>query len=122
MSTTPMLARPVVTLATTCTLMMGLYLTTSAPATAAEEFYTFKSVLSSAPVSWCIDVPGADYQSGKHLAIAQCSPKPSQTFGYEAGGTLTAGGYCLDGLPTTPAQALSPGDAVAIVECDGSNH
>ncbi|HUI96266.1 MAG TPA: ricin-type beta-trefoil lectin domain protein [Xanthobacteraceae bacterium] len=121
MATRPMPARPVATLATTCTLMMGLCLTVTLPAQAAEESYTFKSLLSSPTASWCIDVPGGEYQSGKHLAISQCAPKPSQIFGYESGGSVTAGGYCVSGLPATAGQPPSAGDPVGIVECDGSN-
>ncbi len=94
----------------------------SISAHAADEFYTFKSVLSSGTANWCIDVPGADYQPAKHLAISGCGGKPNQTFGFEGGGTLTVSGYCLDGLAATRRQAPGAGDPVVIAECDGSDH
>ena len=90
-------------------------------ANAADEFYTFKSVLSSGGANWCIEVPGSEYQAGKHVVISACSGKPNQVFGFERGGTLTIGGYCLDGLAATK-QAPSAGDPVGLAECDGSDH
>jgi len=95
---------------------------TTPSAHAADEFHTFKSVLSSANADWCIEAPGADYKSGEHLAISACSGRPNQTFGSEDGGTLTVGGYCLDGLAGTPNQPPAAGDPVVINECDGSDH
>ena len=65
-------------------------------ARASEDFYTFKSVLSSGNANWCIDVPGGQYQSGTHLTVSSCNGKPAQTFGFESGGTLTAGGFCVE--------------------------
>ena len=37
-----------------------------------EDFYVFKSVLSSGNANWCIDIPGADYQPGKGVLISRC--------------------------------------------------
>jgi len=91
-------------------------------ARAADDFYTFKSVLSSADANWCIDVPGAEFQSGKHLAVSGCTGKLNQTFSFESGRTLTVGGLCLDGIAGTPNQPPSAGDPVVIAECDGSDH
>lgn len=107
--------------ATLVALAASVFALTSA-AQAADEFYTFKSVLSTPTANWCIDVPGAEYQAGKHLVIAGCNGRPNQTFGYADGATLTAGGLCLDGLAGTPNQPPSAGDPVVIAECDGSNH
>ena len=91
-------------------------------ARADDAFYTFKSVLSSGGANWCIDVPGAEYQPGKRLAISDCPGKASQTFGYENGSNLTSGGLCLDGLAGTPNQSPGAGDPVVIAECNGSDH
>ena len=88
----------------------------------ADSFYTFKSVLSSGTANWCIDIPGAEYQPGKRLAIWDCTGKPNQRFGYENGSNLTAGGLCLDGRAGTPNQPPSAGDPVVIAECNGSDH
>jgi len=95
-------------------------------ARADEDYHTFKSVLSSGSDSWCIAVPGNgsddSYQAGKRLAIAGCTGKPNQTFGYENGSNLTIAGFCLDGLAGNPNQSPGAGDPVVIVECDGSDH
>ena len=85
----------------------------------ADSFYTFKSVLSSGTANWCIDIPGAEYQPGKRLAIWDCTGKPNQRFGYENGSNLTAGGLCLDGLAGAPNQPPRAGDPVVIAECKG---
>jgi hypothetical protein len=100
----------------------GLVGLTSHPARAAEEFYTFKSMLSTANANWCLDVPNGDYQNNKKLQISACSGKPNQTYGYEVGGTLTIGGFCVDAPETAPNPAPSAGDAIAIAQCDGTNH
>jgi len=106
--------------ATLIALASGIVGFASAPAQAADEFYTFKSVLSSPAASWCIEVPGAEYQAGKRVAISACSGKPNQVFGYEAGGSLTAGGLCLDSLAAAD-KAPSAGDPVGLSECAGSD-
>ena len=94
----------------------------SSVAHAADEFYVFKSVLSTPSANWCIEVPGGEYQAGKHLAIAACNGQANQTFGYGDGATLTAGGFCLDGLAAKPDQPPGAGDPVVIAECNGSDH
>ena len=107
--------------ATLIALAASLFGFANFSAQAADEYYTFKSVLSSANVSWCIDVPGGEYQAGKHVAIPACSGKPNQIFGFEAGGSLTAGGLCLDGLAGAPNQPPSAGDPIGLNECTGSD-
>ncbi len=88
-------------------------------AQAAEDYYVFKSVLSTPDASWCINVP--QDQAAAHVVISACSGKPNQTFGYEGGGTLTNGGYCLDALPGSPNQPPGAGDPVVIAECIGAD-
>jgi hypothetical protein len=70
--------------ATLVALAASIFALTSA-ANAADEFYTFKSVLSTPNANWCIEVPGGEYQAGKHLLIAACNGQPNQTFGYGDG-------------------------------------
>jgi hypothetical protein len=91
-------------------------------ANAAEESHIFQSVLSTPSASWCIAVPGGEYQAGKHLLIAACNGQPNQTFGYGDGANLTAGGYCLDRLAAKPDEPPGAGDPVVIAECNGSDH
>jgi hypothetical protein len=88
----------------------------------ADDFQTFKSALSSADGSWCIDVPEAQYQPGTRLLLSRCSGTPNQTFGFASRNNLTAGGLCLDGRAGTPGQPPGAGDPVVISECDGSDH
>jgi hypothetical protein len=107
--------------ATLVALAASIFALTSA-AHAADEVYTFQSVLSTPNASWCINVPGGEYQAGKHLAIAGCNGQPNQTFGYGDRATLTAGGFCLDGLAATPNQPPGAGDPVVIAECDGTDY
>ena len=102
-------------------LLSSLYGFMGDPAQAADDFYTFKSMLSSPNASWCIAVPQGDYQAGKHVLIASCNGRPNQIFGYEAGGSLTAGGFCLDGLAAAAGQPPAAGDAVGIAECTGND-
>ena len=85
--------------AATVALLSSLCGFISNPAQAADDFYTFKSMLSAPNASWCIAVPGADYQAGKHVAIASCNGQPNQVFGYEAGGSKGGGGSLVEGLP-----------------------
>ena len=59
--------------ATLIALAAGIFGFANFSAQAADEFYTFKSVLSSANANWCIEVPGGEYQAGKHVAISACS-------------------------------------------------
>ncbi len=88
-------------------------------AQAADEHYVFKSLLSTPNASWCINVP--QDQAAAHVLISACSGKPNQAFGYEGGGTLTNGGYCLDALPGAPNQPPGAGDPVVIAECTGAD-
>jgi hypothetical protein len=97
----------------------GAIIFANASARAAEEYYVFKSVLSTPNASWCIDVP--QYQAASHTVVSACSGQANQTFGYESGGSLTNGGYCLDALPANPNQPPSAGDPIVIAECNGSD-
>jgi hypothetical protein len=109
MKTTAKLATLTARRAALIALAAGLYGLANLPARAADEFYAFKSVVSSPNASWCIEVPGGEYQTGKHVLISECGGKPNQIFGYEEGGTLTAGGYCLDGLAAAANATSSAG-------------
>jgi hypothetical protein len=100
-------------------LAASAFFLASFSAEAAENYYVFKSLLSTPSVSWCIDVP--QDRADAHAQIAACSGKPTQTFGYEGGGSLTSGGYCLDALPGAPNQPPSVGDPVVITECTGAD-
>src|SRR5262249_25254063 len=64
--------------------------------------------------NWCMAVPGANYVPNAGLVTTRCTGGPDQTFGYENGASLTAGGFCVDGLP--------PGYAVFLNDCDQSTH
>ena len=88
-------------------------------AKAADDYYVFKSLLSTPNAGWCINV--AQDQAAAHVMISACSGKPSQAFGYEGGGTLTNGGYCLDAQPGAPNQPPGAGDPVVIAECTGAD-
>lgn len=101
-------------------LTVGMSVSICVSVHAAGYFYTLKSAQSSGNANWCIEVPGSEYKSGKHLATAYCNGKPNQIFGYESGGTLTVGGLCLEGLAGKPNQSPSAGDPIVIGECDGS--
>src|SRR5262249_17971726 len=93
------------------TLVLALM---SVPAHAQQgTYFNFKSVLSDNNANWCMDVPGAAYMPGMQLALANCTGGPDQTFGYENGINLTAGGFCIDGAP--------PSYAVVLSECDQSS-
>ena len=100
-------------------LAAGAFFLANFSAQAAQDYYVFKSVLSTPSAGWCINVP-KDAPSG-HVLIGACSGKPSQTFGYEGGGTLTNAGYCLDALPRTPNQPPGAGDPVVIAVCAGGD-
>jgi len=100
-------------------LVLGV---TSIPAHAEDDddesnYYVFQSVIETGNKKWCIDIPASEYNPGKRLTVSECTGKANQTFGFDNGSNLTAGGLCLDGLGTPAA-----GDPVAIVECDGSEH
>ena len=45
-----------------------------------EGDYTFTSALSTPNSSFCLNVPGSDYQPGKRVALIGCSKTPSQIF------------------------------------------
>ena len=107
---------PAILIAVLCLMILDV------SARAEDNFYTFKSALSSSNANWCMDIPGAEYQPGKKLALWNCAGSPNQTFGYESTNTLTAGGLCLDGLAGKPNQTPGAGDPVVIAECDGSDH
>src|SRR5579871_1953110 len=77
-------------------------------------YFNFKSLLSVDNANWCMDVPGAAYMAGTQLTTAACTGGPDQTFGYENGVNLTAGGFCVDGVP--------PAYAAVLAECDQSEH
>jgi len=106
--------------ATLMALAAGIFGIVTASAQTAEVTYTFKSDLSTPAAAWCINVPAA--QAGTQLAISACDGKDHQMFGYEAGGSVTSAGYCLDGPKGTAQQHPSAGDPVVINECDGSDH
>jgi hypothetical protein len=72
-------------------------------ANAAEESHIFQSVLSTPSATWCIAVPGGEYQAGKHVLIAACNGQPNQTFSYGDGANLTAGAIASTVLPRNPA-------------------
>jgi Ricin-type beta-trefoil lectin domain len=98
---------------------LGICCFASSPAQAAEEDYKFRSALSGPGANWCIGVP--EYRPGAHLLIAGCSPdRPHQIFGYESGGTIAGGGYCIDALRANPNQPAGAGAAVILAECVGS--
>src|SRR5437016_3276138 len=86
----------------------------SAHAEDRQQFYVFKSVLSSGDANWCIDIPGGRYQAGTQLQTANCTGTPNQTFGDAHDGYLTAGGFCVDGQPPRA------GGQVVIADCEGS--
>ena len=86
----------------------------SVSAHAQEQFYNFRSMLSAGGANWCIDVPASQYQPGTRLAISNCTGAPNQTFQYESGINLVAGGLCLDGLAQTPNQPPSPATRPAL--------
>ena len=97
-------------------LALGMFWVALSPAQAAEEYYKFRSVLSTPGANWCIGVP--EYQAGGHLLIAACSPdRPHQIFGYESGGTITGGGYCVDAQSANPNQPAAAGAPVILAEC-----
>ena len=92
----------------------------SGSAYAQSPYYNFRSMLSAGGANWCIDVPGSEYKPGSLLAISSCTGAPNQTFLYESGNNLTAGGLCLDGLVQDPNQPPASGDPAALVECSGA--
>jgi hypothetical protein len=77
-------------------------------------YISFQSALSSSGQNWCIDVPGGKFQPGTNVTLSTCTGQPNQTFNTE-GGTLTAGGLCLD------AQGEGNQSAVTMSECNGQN-
>jgi hypothetical protein len=80
---------------------------------AQPAFMSFQSALSGGGQNWCINVPGGKYQPGTNAALSTCTGTPNQTFNTE-GGTLTAGGLCLD------AQGEGAQSAVTMSECNGA--
>jgi len=87
----------------------------SVSARAQDQFYNFRSMLSAGGANWCIDVPASQYQPGTRLAISNCTGAPNQTFQYESGINLVAGGLCLSGL------APDPNAPAGLADCIGSD-
>lgn len=114
------LARPKLAGLRLAALAAGIFGVANLSAQAAEDSYTFKSDLSTPTASWCIAVPSPDL--GVRPVISACSGNANQTFGYETGGAVTSAGACLDGRSATPGKRPGAGDAVVLVECDGSDH
>src|SRR5262245_50643506 len=85
------------------------------------NYYVFQSVITTGNKKWFIDIPASDYSPGKQLTISECTGKANQTFGFDNGSNLTAGGLCMDALGPN-SQTPTAGDPVTIVECDGSDH
>ena len=77
-------------------------------------YISFQSALSSSGANWCIDIPGGKFQAGTNVTLSTCTGQANQTFNTE-GGTLTAGGLCLD------AQGEGNQSAVTMSECNGGN-
>ena len=98
-------------------VMAGMVLITGFSAHA-EDSYTFKSVLSTPSVSWCMTIPATDPNT--HLVVAGCDGQVHQVFGYE-NATLTAGGLCVGGLGSAPNQAPTAGDPIVMAECSGGD-
>src|SRR5262249_13121539 len=85
----------------------------NAPANAQGTYLNFKSALEP-NANLCMDVSGVAYQSGTPFATAPCTGAPDQTFGYDNGVNLTAGGFCVS--------ADQPDFLGIIIDCDGSDH
>ena len=77
-------------------------------------YISFQSALSLSGQNWCIDIPGGKFQPGTNVTLSTCTGQANQTFNTE-GGTLTAGGVCLD------AQGEGAQSAVTMSECNGGN-
>src|SRR5579859_2199972 len=94
-----------------------LFFVANASAHAQQQYFTFKSMLSTGGVNWCIDIAQSKYEPGAPVAIASCTGGPNQTFGYDsATGTVAAGGLCLDSQGQAADQPPSEGDRTVLAE------